>query len=129
MDGKLPGKGHEVHSRRGGKNTERSMSTSHHQTGHDSGLDRGKTAALGAPFSLPQLLFFFHTVYLFIFKNMYAFVYLTIGSFLQPVGSLSHHERSFLEAHGLSFCSTQAPELGGSVGTRNGLTALRLVES
>jgi len=66
MDGKLPGKGHEVHSRRGGKNTERSMSTSHHQTGHDSGLDRGKTAALGAPFSLPQLLFFFHTFYLFL---------------------------------------------------------------
>ena len=73
MDGKLPGKGHEVHSRRGSKNTERAMSTSHYQTGHDSGLDRGKTAALGAPFSLPQLLFFFHTFYLFIFKYFISY--------------------------------------------------------
>ena len=47
---------------------------------------------------------------------------MTIGSFLQPVVSLSHHERSFLEAHGLSFCSTQAPEHPGSVVVAHGLS-------
>ena len=67
VDVKLPWKGREVHSRWAGKNTEWAMSTESSPNRAPQAWTEGRLQPLGEPFSLPQLLFFFHTFSFFIF--------------------------------------------------------------